>query len=244
MAPTYPLSHIVQPSAEHTHTIILLHGRNSNGADFADELLKGRTSDGQSFLQHSTFQGIKWIFPNAPTTYSEQFQQDLSEWFDLASTSNPQAHPERQIDGLDSASAHMCTIIDQELQFIPADRIILGGISQGFATAAYTLLCGRSSVVGFIGISGWIPDCSRISELNRRESGKAQKSLPILIAHAQDDEVIEIQNGRDAAETLRKEGYTALTINEYTEGGHEINEPLGFDDLKNFICKNISKTMK
>jgi lysophospholipase-2 len=48
-------------------------------------------------------------------------------------------------------------LIQTEAALISPDRIILGGISQGCATAIHTLLCGGMQLGGFIGLSSWLP---------------------------------------------------------------------------------------
>lgn len=258
MASNFPASHVILPQQPHTHTIILLHGRNSTGPEFAEEILEGTTSSGKQLSAHDTLQGCKWIFPTACSTFSQQFQEDLTEWFDLPSTSDPYAELERQIPGLTASVAYIKSIIEVELQSLPTNRIILGGISQGFATAVHVLLSGRLQLGGFIGCSGWLPFYPQLSSpehstnevLQRLQQSHAEilefprfipsvaKTTPILVTHSQDDEVIDVQLGRDAHSALSLFG-TEVTMKEYARGGHEIAEPHGFDDILDFLKMNI-----
>lgn len=49
------------------------------------------------------------------------------------------------------------SIIHEESEFVPLKNIILGGISQGCATAIFTLLSSGLSLGGFVGLSSWLP---------------------------------------------------------------------------------------
>jgi lysophospholipase-2 len=81
----------------------------------------------------------------------------MAQWFDLQTTSDLHREPERQIEGLTLSAARINTLIDEELRTIPASNIILGGMSQGYATAANVLMTRPRALGGFIGISGWLP---------------------------------------------------------------------------------------
>ncbi|KXX77042.1 Acyl-protein thioesterase 1 [Madurella mycetomatis] len=50
--------HVIEPRSEHTHTAILLHGRGSNGPEFAEELSE-TASPGQKPLTQR-FPGWRW----------------------------------------------------------------------------------------------------------------------------------------------------------------------------------------
>ena len=44
-------------------------------------------------------------------------------------------------------------------------HIILGGISQGFAVISQVLSSSRSSLVGFVGVWGWLPFEAQLSKV-------------------------------------------------------------------------------
>ena len=127
----FPEPHVILPTSIHTHTVVLLHGRGSNGGEFADEFFQGETSSEESLLQ--LFPGFKWIFPTAHQSFSTVFQEDLVEWFDIYSLTDPSSREELQIDGLRDSVAFIQGLIDKEVQaWGPSaqDRIILGGKSR------------------------------------------------------------------------------------------------------------------
>jgi len=233
LAKDFPAAHSILPTQAHTHTIILLHGRNSNGLELAEELFEGQTSSGDLFAsQEAVSKGVKWIFPNSRSTYSEQFQEDLTEWFDLPSTSNPHAEPERQIGGLLASIAHINSIIENEIKSVPANRILLGGISQGFATASQVLFQCPRQLGGFVGISGWLPSCLAAAA---PAASSSTARIPMLITHSHDDEVIDVHEGVAAFSALRGLSGLNVVFKGYAHGGHEICEPQGFDDIQQFL---------
>jgi len=124
--------HVMEPHRKITKsTVIFLHGRGSTGDDFAEEVFEGT-----NIVNNPLFDYTNWLFPTAPTTRSEQSNIELTEWFDLASTSNPHNQPGRQVGGLTRAVNRILLPIDEEIQQgIPASNIILGGMSQGYLTA-------------------------------------------------------------------------------------------------------------
>lgn len=161
----FPEPHVVLPTSNHTHTIILLHGRGSDGEEFAEELFQGESFSEHSLPQH--FPGFKWIFPSAHPSFSTVFQEDLVEWFDIYSLTEPSLEEELQIDGLSESVAFLQELITEEARLLGSpghDRIILGGISQGCAVAVTALLTGTCGVGAFIGLNGWMPLADSVQE--------------------------------------------------------------------------------
>jgi lysophospholipase-2 len=73
----------------HTHTVIFLHGRDSDAHEFANELFESEASlsvasqrDHERTLP-ALFPTIRWVFPAAPILRSQRFETDMSQWFDM-----------------------------------------------------------------------------------------------------------------------------------------------------------------
>jgi predicted esterase len=81
----------------------------------------------------------------------------MSQWFDMWSVENHLEKNEIQIDGLRESVKEILDLIRTEAALISPDRIILGGISQGCATAIHALLYGGIRLGGSIGLSSWLP---------------------------------------------------------------------------------------
>lgn len=162
----FPRPHVVPPTSKHTHTIILLHGRGSNGEEFAEELFEGESLSELSLPQH--FPGFKWIFPTAHPSFSTPFQEELVEWFDVYSLMEPSLEEELQIEGLRESVAFIQGLLENEAQILGLcgrDRITLGGISQGCAVAITALLTGSCGIGAFLGCNGWMPLADRVQEV-------------------------------------------------------------------------------
>jgi lysophospholipase II len=168
----FPEPHVIYPTSIHTHTIILLHGRGSNGEEFADEFFQGETFAEQSLARH--FPDFKWVFPSARERLSTVFQEELVEWFDIYSLTDPSEEEELQVDGLRESIGYIQSLIEEEVRVFglsARDRIILGGISQGCAVAIITLLAGGCGIGAFVGFNGWMPLVGRVREGPSTESG-------------------------------------------------------------------------
>ncbi|KAJ5351170.1 alpha/beta-hydrolase [Penicillium brevicompactum] len=158
---TFPPSRIIEPEGIHTHTVILLHGRGSNGHDFADEFLAAHTSECQTLIE--SLPNVRWVLPTSRLRHSTVFDEEMRTWFDASSLDDIQQDQELQVQGLKESVCYVLSILDEELELLDGccDRIFLGGISQGMATALWALLCapGRidAPLAGLLVFCGWLP---------------------------------------------------------------------------------------
>jgi lysophospholipase II len=258
-------THVVGPrSSDHTHTIILLHGRDSIASEFADEFFESQASDGRT--APDIFPAIKWVFPSSQLRTSARFETKMSQWFDTWSVEDPSEKEELQLAGLRESIGRILSIVRSEALLVPPERIILGGISQGCATAIHVLVCGGIRLGGFIGFSSWLPfqsrmqaiaECSKSNVLQYTRAifsgdsneARLQRDLsdisresalqtPIFLSHSQDDNVVPIKNGRGLYKTLESLGFM-VTWKDYQDGGHWINEPQGVDDIVTFLHDEV-----
>lgn len=149
------IAHIVAPRGDHTQTIIFLHGRDSIASEFAEEFFESQASDDRTLPE--IFPTTRWVFPTSKIRNSARFETPMSQWFDMWSVENHLEKNETQIEGLRESVKEILDLIRTEAVLISPDRIILGGISQGCATAIHTLLYGGIRLGGFIGLSSWLP---------------------------------------------------------------------------------------
>lgn len=118
------------------------------------------------------FPSMRWVFPAAKLRYSArrdlQFssssfasalkgEEIISQWFDVWDIQAPEEREELIITGLQESIEQIVEVMTEEAKLVPIERIILGGISQGCATALFTLLYSELHLGGFIGLSGWLP---------------------------------------------------------------------------------------
>ncbi|KXH29637.1 phospholipase/Carboxylesterase [Colletotrichum salicis] len=240
-------THYIEPRAAHTHTVVFLHGRDSIRDEFADELFESEASEpaNQPSTLPNLLPSIRWVFPGAALLPSKRFGTEMSQWFDAWSLENPEEQAGIQEAGLRRSIEYLVNLIESESALVPMDKIFLGGISQGFATSITAFLTTPriAKLGGLVGLCSWMPPPEVINELAeesspyRRTSGtEPMAKTPVFLAHAVDDEVINIKLGRQLRTTLDSFA-SACTVewHEYQSGGHWVNEPQGVDDMVSFL---------
>ncbi|PYH80074.1 alpha/beta-hydrolase [Aspergillus uvarum CBS 121591] len=171
----FPAPHIHPAQTTHTHTAILLHGRGSKGPEFADELFSSMTSQAQTLPD--ALPTWRWVFPTSRDRLSTRFQEEICSWFDAYSLSDIEEQQDLQIEGLRESVLYILEILEQEISLLGgnASHVYLGGISQGMATALWTLFCAGGRIElrlgGVLGFCGWIPFAHEIGELVRQSAG-------------------------------------------------------------------------
>jgi predicted esterase len=173
-------TYIVEPTIEHSHTIILLHGLSSNGEKFGKELLEtGKTSSGKTLPE--LLPGARFIFPTAKRRRSSAFgRKKLTQWFDIARLPDPSYRKQTQLQGLSESAAEIRELLRQEVEGagVPPTNIILGGISQGCAMSLSVLLTLEYPIGGYFGISGYLPFQQDIEDAMKVENASDHEDDP------------------------------------------------------------------
>ncbi|KAL8769578.1 MAG: hypothetical protein Q9209_004510 [Squamulea sp. 1 TL-2023] len=260
----FPDAHIIQSTQPHTHTIIALHGRGSNGTEFAEELFEDKTPNNQTLPE--ALPSCKWIFPTSRTRHSTVFQEDMTEWFDLYSTTDPSKEADLQVEGLRDSIKYVLALIEEEISFTKPEKIILLGTSQGCATAVHALLAGNYRLGGLVGLCGWMPFRKQIEEhieLGRERKvqglcleGFYEKTLglqgmakyntegnartPVYLAHCDDDDVIDVALGRELDDTLRCQLGMKVTWIVSATGGHWVDGPQGLKNIVDWMVEKVN----
>jgi lysophospholipase-2 len=172
----------VLPSGLHTYTMIFLHGREDFGDDLAENFFDSKSSTTGKSLSE-LFPTIKFVFPTAKMLYSAQRdfeftnssfaaalkgEEIISQWFDVWDLKNEEEKQHLMIPGLQDSIQQISNIIKVEVEQVPAENILLGGISQGCVAALYTLLASHIQIGGFIGLSSWLPFERKLQQLSRQ----------------------------------------------------------------------------
>ncbi len=160
--------HVLEPESRHTHTAILLHERGSTGEEFAEELLDSRPSDQQTLAQK--LPGWRWVFPSSRELWSTSFEEEMPAWFEAHSLTDITARQDLQSAGIRESVRHLEAILSDEIERLGgmAEKVVLGGISQGGAIGMWTLLCrgGSARRLGaFVGASTWLPFAANLETL-------------------------------------------------------------------------------
>ncbi|MCJ1419024.1 hypothetical protein MMC32_005375 [Xylographa parallela] len=189
---TAPTTNHVEPliypaQSEHTHTFIFLHGRGDTAQNFAPRFLLSEHSSGRPL--QDLLPGVKFIFPTAKRRrMAANNRCTISQWFDIVSLTDSAKREEVQVEGLRESSAMIYQIIMRETASIPCGNIVLGGLSQGCATALYALLTFYDATLGdsavrpaigaVVGMSGWLPFRKQIDEIMSGAEGSDQGEDP------------------------------------------------------------------
>ncbi|KAH9885952.1 Alpha/Beta hydrolase protein [Xylariomycetidae sp. FL2044] len=151
----------------HTHTIIMLHGRDSDASEFAPEFFESEATgpEGEDRTLLGLFPTIRWVFPSAPTIRSERFDTEMSQWFDMWSVEDPEQRVELQKESLQGSIQKVIDVVRAEEALVPRERMFLAGISQGFATALATFFADGQGFAGLLGLCSWLPLATAVDEI-------------------------------------------------------------------------------
>lgn len=92
---------------------------------------------------------------------------------------------------------------------IPADRIVLGGFSQGGAIAIFSGLTSPLKLAGLVGLSTYLLLSLKLEStfIPKPASANVNAHTPILMCHGTADPVLPFPLGRMSKEHLLKMGY-------------------------------------
>ncbi|MXQ93728.1 hypothetical protein E5288_WYG016946 [Bos mutus] len=166
----------VSGAERETAAVIFLHGLGDTGHSWADALSTIR-------LPH-----VKYICPHAKvlgrTSCLVPFLESLQQLSpDLVMPLPP-----------------VKALIEHEMKNgIPANRIVLGGFSQGGALSLYTALTCPHPLAGIVALSCWLP----LHRAFPQAANGSAKDLTILQCHGELDPMVPVRFGALTAEKLR-----------------------------------------
>jgi phospholipase/carboxylesterase len=190
----------LKPSLPAIGSVIWLHGLGADGHDFEPIVPE---------LNLPASLPLRFIFPHAPirpVTINNGFA--MRAWFDIYSMNINQRIDE---EGITESVSMVRNLIEHEKSLgISTKNIVLAGFSQGSVIALNTGLSYPEPLAGVIALSGFLPNAEQIIA-NVREYNK---SLPIFIAHGNQDLVVPCMLGQISADVLKRAGYP-VTWKEY-----------------------------
>ena len=150
---------------------------------------------------------VKWIFPTAPTRpITVNMGMSMPGWFDIDHLDEASflkmmkgTHGFDR-EGTEESVDYVLKLIDEEIKStgIPADRIVLGGFSQGGHVALKTLLKQSGHrLAGYMALSTWIePVAASMDEKTRK--------TPLFYGHGSSDPLIPPMVAQLSADHLQK----------------------------------------
>ncbi|KAK4149047.1 acyl-protein thioesterase 1 [Chaetomidium leptoderma] len=107
---------------------------------------------------------IIFLHGRGSTGEDTAFDETMPAWFQAHSLTDVTARQDLQMIGIRESVRYLTRLLDEETEKLggAADRVLLGGISQGAAVGLWTLLCAGESTAagrlgGFVGASTWLP---------------------------------------------------------------------------------------
>jgi phospholipase/carboxylesterase len=208
---------IYEPSGGGPHpTILTLHGRGANAFDLlglAPYICNGK------FLMICPQGPLETPIGPGATGYA---------WYPLSMGGPP------DVGAILSSGKKLQAFLDECLARYPIDekKLVLLGFSQGGVMAYSLALSNPERFAGLAVLSSWLPK-ELIPDLAVKET---VQSLPTLVQHGSQDQMIEVQRARDSVEQLRALR-VPLTYREY-DMGHEIT-PRGLADLSAWLEEKV-----
>jgi len=212
---------IYEPSGAGPHpTILTLHGRGANAFDLlglAPYLCNGK------FLM---------ICPQGPLETPIGPGAFGYAWYPMSMGGPP------DIGAILSSRKKLQEFLDECLNRYPIDtkKLVVLGFSQGGVMAYSLALSNPERFAGLAVLSSWLP-----TELIPKLSinNEAVQSLPTIVQHGSQDQMIEIQRAKDSVERLRALR-VPLTYRDY-DMGHEIT-PRSLTELSAWLDETVMKT--
>lgn len=147
----------------------------------------------------------------------------MNSWFDIKSLDNSTPEDEQ---GIKDAAKLVHGLIGQEIKAgIPAQRIMLGGFSQGGALALYAGLTLAEPLAGLIAFSCWLP-----LHASFPAARKISEETPVLQCHGDSDPVVTHKLGQMSASALNI--FMKKTQFKTYRGMSHSSSPDELDDLK------------
>ena len=170
--------------------VLWLHGLGATADDFAD---LGRAVQRED---------LRWLLPQAPTRALTLFGGErAAAWYDLIA---PWGAGERaQKADVDAICDELTTLIRAEVPD-PA-RLVIGGFSQGAATAQRLAAGLPFEIAGLVGFSGYPIDLPWPERPGLRP-------CPALIGHGRADGVVPIAGGRASVAALEARGHVVRWV--------------------------------
>jgi phospholipase/carboxylesterase len=171
----------LETGSDPVYSIIFLHGLGADCHDF--ESLP-------NMLDLPVGIPIRFVLPDAPMRpITINNGMVMRGWYDIGFDIDRGLCP----DGLEDSARMIRTLLDREEQRgVAAERILLGGFSQGGAVSLYLGLRYEKTLGGIIGLSTYM---------------RANQHTPIFLAHGLHDPVLALQLAESSRDLLSEQGY-------------------------------------
>jgi phospholipase/carboxylesterase len=161
---------VLEPDAQHRHSVIWLHGLGADGSDFLPLVAE---------LALPPALGIRWIFPHAPVqpvTINGRYR--MRAWYDIAV---PDLTAQVDTAGIRRSRDRLLGLMaDEQAAGVSAARIVLAGFSQGGVIALSAALAAPNKPAGVLALSTYLP----------LRDPPSPGELQVLQAHGEYDDIV------------------------------------------------------
>ncbi|KAF2027539.1 Phospholipase/carboxylesterase [Setomelanomma holmii] len=226
MAGKAPL--IVPAIKRHTATVIVAHGLGDSGA--------GWLFLAENWRRRSKFEEVQFIFPNAPNIpITLNMGMRMPGWYDIKSLSTL-TDREEDVDGIIKSRDYFHNLIDQEIEKgIPANRVVIGGFSQGGAMSLLSGVTYKSQLGGIFGLSCYLLVQKKIKDMI--PDSNPNQNTPIFMGHGDADQVVAHKFGKMSADELTGHGFK-VDFRTYKNLVHSA-DPDEIDHLESYLNQQI-----
>ncbi|KAI0393057.1 acyl-protein thioesterase-1-like protein [Xylariaceae sp. FL0594] len=222
--------------AKHTATVIFLHGLGDTGFGWASAV--------ESWVRRNRLEEVKFVLPHAPRMpITAAGGMSLPGWFDIAALTGriDDIRANQDEKGMFQTRDYVNSLIQSEIDAgIPANRIVVGGFSQGGAMALLSGLTAKVKLAGIVSLSAWLPLDAKFPTLVQESD--VNHDTPVFMAHGSVDTTVPTPLGQMSYEMLKKQNY-AVTMKMYTGMAHSACEE-ELDDVENFLLSRLPKEDK
>jgi len=226
--------------AKHTATVVFVHGLGDTG--------HGWQPVADMFKVDPDLAHVKWVLPHSPIRpVKANMNIDMPSWFDIYSFGFDTEEDEKGM--LDSARLINQVITSEIDSGIDANRIVLGGFSQGGTMSLITGLTSERKLAGLAVLSGWLPLRNKFKLM----ASPTASSTPVFWGYGSVDPLVKSEFSKASSEFLvqqlgmpiAKPGDVkkGLSCHVYEGVGHNA-PPKELDDLKDWIKKIIPNDTK
>ncbi|PNS14071.1 hypothetical protein CAC42_6584 [Sphaceloma murrayae] len=222
-----PAALIVPAIKRHTSTVIVAHGLGDSGA--------GWSFLSDTWRDKNKFPETKFIFPNAPTIpITINMGMRMPGWYDIVSFDALQESEDET--GINRSRDYFHSLIAKEIENgIPADRIVLGGFSQGGAMSLISGITCPTKIGGIFGLSSYLLLKNKVKDMVPKEN--PNKDTPIFMGHGDMDPIVRYEWGQQTAAKLKEWGWV---VDFRTYGGLPHSAaPEEIDDLEKYLKARI-----
>lgn len=183
-----------EPTESVSATVIWMHGLGATAHDFESippEL--GLPED----------LAIRFVFPQAPSqpvTINNGYV--MPAWYDIVSMEGSRGQDEA---GIRRSEGRVRDLVEHEIaRGVPAERIVIGGFSQGGAVALHTGLRYPERLGGLMVLSAYL----LLPEKLEAEATEANRDVPIFMAHGLHDPMVPHRAAVASRERLESLGWS------------------------------------